>query len=190
MSWSFLNFLALNKNFFSVCRTLAGTLVTHQWQLYTSNELPPQETDEEKHARVVMKAARYAGGDATEKAKRSKSYVLEGFTLREVDISQELEKQQRELEAAGKMSKYKTPYEDPEYVAQRAGMKTDDPKFDFNFLSGYLKRVDYRAHGTDNLWEKTTNPHKKSNDPDIDLEALKERDLKLKQKQQLLLQEE
>lgn len=37
--------------------------------------------------------------------------------------------------------------------------------------------------------KKTTNPHKKSNDPDIDLEALKERDLKLKQKQ-LLLQEE
>ena len=175
------------KNYIS-CRTFFGIFITRQWSLYIADELPPQETDEEKHARLIMKSARYSGGDMTEKAKRSKSYVLEGFTLREIDISQELEKQQQrerqELEASGNMSKYATKYEDPEWVAQRAGMKQDDPKFDFNFLSGYFKRVDYRARGTDNLWEKTTNPHKKSNDPDIDIEALKERNLKLKQLQE------
>jgi len=67
-------------------------------------------------------------------AKNSKSYVLEGLTLKEIDISEELERQRQVLEKTGNMSKNKTQYEDPEYVAQRAGMKTDDPKFDFNFL--------------------------------------------------------
>ena len=176
-----ISFMNSKKNYIS-CRTFFGIFITRQWSLYIADELPPQETDEEKHARLIMKSARYSGGDMTEKAKRSKSYVLEGFTLREIDISQELEKQQQrereELEASGNMSKYATKYEDPEWVAQRAGMKQDDPKFDFNFLSGYFKRVDYRARGTDNLWEKTTNPHKKSNDPDIDIEALKERNFK------------
>ena len=161
-----------------------GVFVMRQYELWTRDELPQEETEEEKHARIILKATRYSGGDQMQNAKNSKSYVLEGLTLKEIDISEELERQRQVLEKTGNMSKYKTQYEDPEYVATRAGMKQDDPKFDFNFLSGYFRRVDFRARGTDNLWEKTINPHKKSNDPDIDIEALKERELKLKEQQQ------
>ena len=69
-----------------------------QYELWTRDELPQEETEEEKHARIILKATRYSGGDQMQNAKNSKSYVLEGLTLKEIDISEELERQRQVLE--------------------------------------------------------------------------------------------
>ena len=101
------------------------------------------ETEDERNLRIAnrsQKTRKNAGGSYfTSENEKTVVLSIEGFSMTKTDITDQV----REAKLGPVKDGYNK-YKDLKYLAERANMKIDDPKFDADFFGAYFRRIDER----------------------------------------------
>ena len=111
--------------------------------IHTTDDDEP-ETEDQRNLRIANRSQNLRSkiGGSYFKNENEKTVVLsiEGFSVKKTDITDQV----REA-SLGPVKDGYDKYKDLEYLAERANMKIDDPKFDADFLGPYFRRIDERS---------------------------------------------
>ena len=101
------------------------------------------ETEDQRNLRIANRSQRIrtnvGGSFFTSENEKTVVLSIDGFSMKKTDITDQV----REAKLGAHKDGYDK-YKDHQYLAERANMKIDDPKFDADFFGPYFRRIDER----------------------------------------------